>query len=270
MEDEKFNSISITGTAATIATLLGAESPRCAEKPISHVLEFALRAFGKARADRVFMYNPDAIAMWIFQKYTELFEGVFKNTQLGLPLKTVMPSVTPVCFASMYTGAVPAIHGIQSYTKPVLKTDTVFDALIRAGKKPVIVATEGDSMSKIFLEREMDYFFYPSVDECNEKAFELIEKDEYDLIALYNGNYDGKMHKFSPEGTEAIDALKANVKAFEAIGESIRTHWKNRDAALFFAPDHGCHEIDGGLGSHGLEMPEDMNIMHFYGMFPAR
>ena len=27
-----------------------------------------------------------------------------------------------------------------------------------------------------------------------------------------------------------------------------------------FMPDHGCHEIDGGAGSHGLMMPEDMNI----------
>ena len=30
--------------------------------------------------------------------------------------------------------------------------------------------------------------------------------------------------------------------------------------------DHGCHEIDGGCGSHGLDMPEDLNIHHFYGI----
>jgi hypothetical protein len=28
--------------------------------------------------------------------------------------------------------------------------------------------------------------------------------------------------------------------------------------------DHGCHEIDGGCGSHGLDMPEDLNIVHLY------
>ena len=31
-----------------------------------------------------------------------------------------------------------------------------------------------------------------------------------------------------------------------------------------FAMDHGCHEIDGGCGSHGLDMDEDLNIMHLY------
>ena len=31
---------------------------------------------------------------------------------------------------------------------------------------------------------------------------------------------------------------------------------------IFAAMDHGCHEIDGGCGSHGLDMPED--ILQFY------
>ena len=33
---------------------------------------------------------------------------------------------------------------------------------------------------------------------------------------------------------------------------------------LGFAMDHGCHEIDGECGSHGLDMPEDLNIVHSY------
>ena len=36
-------------------------------------------------------------------------------------------------------------------------------------------------------------------------------------------------------------------------------------AVFAFLPDHGCHEIDGNLRSHGLDMEEDMNIIHFYG-----
>jgi len=45
-------------------------------------------------------------------------------------------------------------------------------------------------MSKIYLEREMDYFFYDTVEAVNAKTAELIMKDEYDIIAVYNGNYD--------------------------------------------------------------------------------
>ena len=28
--------------------------------------------------------------------------------------------------------------------------------------------------------------------------------------------------------------------------------------------DHGCHEIDGDHGTHGLDMEEDLNIVHLY------
>ena len=28
--------------------------------------------------------------------------------------------------------------------------------------------------------------------------------------------------------------------------------------------DHGCHEIDDRCGSRGLDMSEDLNIVHLY------
>lgn len=257
-----FCPIKLTGVAASICEAAGVNPPESAEKSID-----IINSLTKDKGiDRVFMYNPDAVALWIFEKYTELFAPVMLNSDITLPLQSVMPSVTPVCFGTMYTGAEPSVHGIQSYTKPVIKTDSVFDAFIRAGKKPCIVSTGNDSMSKIFLEREMDYYIVETPDEANEKALELIREDKYDLICVYNGNYDGRMHRVGPEGEEAIEALKHNVKAYENFAEAIRKEWKEHKTLLAFAPDHGCHEIDGEAGSHGLMMPEDMNIIHFYGV----
>jgi predicted AlkP superfamily pyrophosphatase or phosphodiesterase len=257
-----FCPIKLTGVAASVCEAAGVNPPECADKSIE-----IINSLTKDKGiDRVFMYNPDAVALWIFEKYTELFSPVMLNSDITLPMQTVMPSVTPVCFGTMYTGAEPAVHGIQSYTKPVIKTDSVFDAFIRAGKKPCIVSTGNDSMSKIFLEREMDYYIVETPDEANKKALELIREDKYDLICVYNGNYDGRMHRVGPEGEEAIDALKHNVKAYETFAEAIRKEWTDHKTLLAFAPDHGCHEIDGEAGSHGLMMPEDMNIVHFYGV----
>lgn len=257
-----FCPLHLTGVAASVCGALGVEAPKSAAEP----LDVLTRLTEGKGIDRVFMYNPDAVALWIFEKYTDLFTPVMLNSDITLPLQTVMPSVTPVCFATMYTGATPDVHGIQSYTKPVVKTDSVYDALIRAGKKPCIVSTGNDSMSKIFLERDMDYFIVETPDEANEKALELIKEDKYDLISVYNGNYDGRMHRVGPEGGEAIEALKHNVKAYEAFAAAIKENWKDHKTLLAFAPDHGCHEIDGEAGSHGLMMPEDMNIIHFYGI----
>ena len=189
---------------------------------------------------------------------------VTDRTEHAAPFCVVMPSVTPVCFGTMYTGAQPCVHGIQKYVKPVIKIDTIFDAMIRSGKKPAIVCTAGDSMSKIYLEREMDYFFYPTVEEVNAKAAELILEDKYDFIAVYNGNYDSIMHKFGPESIEALGELRANSRTFGLFSELIANNWKQHNTLIGFAMDHGCHEIDGNCGSHGLDMEEDLNIVHHY------
>ena len=52
---------------------------------------------------------------------------------------SMVPPVTPVCFASMYSGLLPEKHGIKEYIKPVLKCRTVFDVVSEKGKKCAIV-----------------------------------------------------------------------------------------------------------------------------------
>ncbi len=259
--DDIYCPFSVTGVAASLTRALDVPPPQSAAPSLA-----AIDALVNGTVDRVLMYNPDAIALWLFEKYTQYFLPVMRHTQLTLPLQTVMPSVTPVCFASMYTGALPEVHGIRKYEKPVLTTDTVFDALIRAGKRPCIVSTGRDSMSLIFQERDMDYYIVDTEDEANAKAAALIAEDRYDLISVYNGNYDSRMHKFAPEGEPALEALRHNTAAFDTLAQQVRTHWTRYRTLLGFAPDHGCHEIDGDCGSHGLYMPEDMNIIHFYGV----
>jgi predicted AlkP superfamily phosphohydrolase/phosphomutase len=69
-----------------------------------------------------------------------LFREVVSFAPIEISLQSVTPPKTPVCFASLFTGAAPDQHGIRKYEKPVLKCDTLFDALIRAGKRGAIVA----------------------------------------------------------------------------------------------------------------------------------
>lgn len=258
----------ITSVAPSVARILGFAPPKCAGGGNPALEQLATDAFSGRKADRALLYNPDAIAHHLFAHYTDLFLPVLRHAPLALPMQSVMPSVTPVCFASMYTGALPDVHGIQAYVKPVLTCDTLFDAAIRAGRKPAIVSTCGDSISKIFLDRPMDYFLYDTVEEVNARAEELICEDQYDLIVIYNGNYDATMHRFSPEAPESLQALRDNAAAFDRFARLVKQHWTQHDTLLAFAPDHGCHPIDGGLGSHGLDMPEDMLIPHFYGAVP--
>ncbi|MBR6558549.1 MAG: alkaline phosphatase family protein [Clostridia bacterium] len=260
---------SLDTIAAALAYAMKIDPPEHANTANADFVRYLDESFGDTAADRVFMYNPDAIAEWVYRSYPQFLEEARLRCDLELPLSSVMPSVTPVNFATMYTGAQPVVHGIQKYTKPVLKIDTLFDALIRAGKKVAIIAYAQCSIGKIFLERDADYFIFENIEEVNAKAAEIILRDEHDFIVVYNGNYDSTMHKNGTEAPISLAELKVNSRIFGMFDEMIKTNWKGHNTLIGFAMDHGCHDIDAGCGSHGLDMDEDINIVHFYKTYTA-
>ena len=242
------------------------EKPQCAAEKNAALAEYIDQVFCGEKADRVIMYNPDAIAQWIYEKYADYLADAKSNIDVEIALTSVIPSVTPVCFGTMYTGAQPAVHGIQRYEKPVIRIDTLFDELIAAGKKVAVVTYGQCSLSRIFLERDMEYYHYENggIADVNAKALELILRDEHDLIVIYNGNYDTVMHKCGPENDQSLAELRVNAHEFAVISALVKTHWQKYNTLLGFAMDHGCHEIDGGCGTHGLDIREDLDIVHLY------
>lgn len=263
------NQNSLDGICAALAYAMGIDAPKYAAKPNSVLTEFVDKAFDGKKADKLIMYNPDAVAQWIYEKYPWFLNDAKQFVDVEIPLCCVMPSVTPVCFGTMYTGAQPEVHGIQGYKKPVITIDTLFDALIRAGKKIAIITYGSCSISRIFLERDIDYYHNEEgdVNWVNAVAAEVILADKHDVVIIYDGEYDTIMHKFGPESKEALSELKANAKGYAIICNLVERNYKGKNTLVGFAMDHGCHEIDGGCGSHGLDMDEDLNIVHFYKAF---
>ena len=260
------NPNSLDTVCAALTYALGIQPPKQAAAANADLTAYIDTVFGGEKADRVVMYNPDAIAQWIYEKYEFFCKQAKARADVEIPLRSVMPSVTPVCFGTMYTGAQPSVHGILKYEKPVITIDTLFDALLRAGKKPALITYGKCSLSRIYLEREMDYYHFEdgTIEQVNAKMAEVILRDEHDFILIYNGNYDSVMHKFGPESTEALAELRTNCHTFGMLCELIQSNWKQHNTLVGFAMDHGCHEIDGGCGSHGLDMEEDLNIVHLY------
>lgn len=262
-----YNTYSNTMIAGTIAELLGAPSP---EKADAARLEPLLELCAGG-VDRVLLYNPDAVAMWLYQKYPDKFLPVLRHARLMLPMRTVMPSVTPVCFGTIYTGALPEVHGITKYEKPVIRIDSLFDALLRAGKKPIILATEGCSMSKIFNERQMDYIFVgsdgsPDGMYCVDEAMKVLSDDKYDAVIVYEGNYDTVMHRCGVNSPEALHELEVNAAHFDRIVRQAKRLWSGKRALYGWVTDHGCHDTEIGRGSHGSDLEDDLNVAHFWGV----
>ena len=266
---------SLNTLAAALSYAMGIEPPACAAEKNEALSKYVDEALGGRKADRIFMYNPDAIAYWLQRKYPYFVETVQQNTDLAIPFWVPFPPVTPVCFGTMYTGAEPQVHGIVKYERPVIRIDTLFDALIRAGKKPLIISIRNCSMSLIFNERPMDYIVKDTVEEANAAAAEAILADEHDFIAVYNSNFDSRMHRTGPEDPRALAEMRYNDRMFGTFADLIRRHWTTHDTLMGYGMDHGCHarykekETGLSLGDHGYDMPEDREVCHYFKAIPA-
>ncbi len=257
----------ITNAPAHICQFMGAEKPAHADEPDKRFLDYMKLKCSENYKKRALIYNPDAVGMWLFKKYEELFKPVIDKIEIQLPVKSVYPSKTPVCFASMYSGVNPDIHGIKGYVKPVLTVETIFDTLSKANIRVAIAAVEKSSMSIIFSGRSIDYYIRNDDEAVIMKALELIENDSCDCLIVYNQEYDDTMHRTQPESQESIDALSRHIQAFSRLCEAAGRYWSQYETLVAFLPDHGVHLSDDGKGTHGADIPEDMEIMHFYGVY---
>ena len=256
---------SIGDLTPTVCELFGIPEPEtCGASAIAPVVDQAARIMGEGAMERMVLFCCDAMGEHQREHYPEVFERIEKIAPFRIPSVSVMSSVTPVCYGTIFTGAAPCVHGIQKYEKPVLQIDTLFDALARAGKNVAIISYNYCSIDTIFRRRDVDYYSFRTDKQSFECTLELIEKNNYDVIISYMTDYDAKQHKtgcFSPECTE-----QANFAAerFEKLAEAMDKHYSGMNRALVFVPDHGGHLIDETHGTHGFDIPEDMLVSHYY------
>lgn len=264
-----FNSISLTKTAATLAEAMEIRKPTYADEPIDQVMRMVKRLSKSGKAQKVLVYNPDAIGGWLYQKYNSEFTPVMERTRLVVPMLAAFPPVTPVCFGTMFSGAEPKTHGITVYEKKLITIETLFDVLPEAGKKTALITRTDSSMSKIFLNRPIDYDPKDSDAEALADGLEALKSKKYDFIEVYQMDYDDSIHETEPESKRSLEAMKRHIRDFARIVDCMSKVWNDQDVLFLFAPDHGIHKTIFGNGDHYCDMPEDMNMFHFYGFKPA-
>ena len=261
---DHYNFYPLKQFAATVADCMELSLPEAYAPSIGWAAKILKERLG-GKADRVVLYHADAVGLYIWQKYTNLFAPVYRHTTLNLPFVSTIESVTPVAHASMYTGLDPEQHGIQTYTRPQLTCDTLFDQLIRSGKKVAILAMEDSTFLHIFKGRELDYFAAKNAAQIREKAIELIQSDKYDVISIHTFEYDDAAHAFGPESKQALNAVSIEAENFAEIAKELQKFRDQHRILYSYSPDHGQHLTEGGTGSHGSKLIEDMNVLHFFG-----
>ncbi len=262
----------ITSITPTLCLLMGLDPPGLStDDVISEVVEAKRRIIGEPPVEKCFIYAPDAIGDATCRDYSADFETIARLAPLQIVLSSVMPTVTPVCFTSMFTGAMPDAHGIRRYEKPIIGCDTLFDALLRVVKKVAVVAVKESSIGLIFRNRSMSYFIEDYDEQVNERVLQLFRNDSYDFVLAYNQEYDDALHRTTHRSPEALRAMRNHLKSFEQLAKSFLNLYEDSTRLVLFSPDHGAHvDPETGRGSHGLDIPEDMEVRSFWGLYDRK
>ena len=256
----------ITSFTPTVCTLLGARVPaQCQDTPLEAVIAEAEKQLGPGeKVEKMLIFAPDACGIHLWDRFPEKLPEVESVAPLRIPIKVVMPSVTPVCFASMYSGATPEIHGIREYAKPVLTVETIFNTFPEANLKTAIASINGCSIDTIFRKRHITYISTESDAENHQFTRQLMEDPAYDVVLSYAMDYDSFAHAKGPFGDKAVAAFFTCIDYFRECSEWVDRYWGNYNRLLVWSPDHGQHETSPGHGGHGSDMPEDLYVYHFY------
>lgn len=257
---ERYSLINITKSLCNAMTM---PAPKFAINGIKQLDDFVTQKTNGKGVDKIVIFNPDAIGEWVAIKYKDLLKDVW-NSELCVQMSSVIPPKTPVCFGSIYTGAMPAQHGINHYEKKKIKIDSFFDALTRAGKKACIVTVVNQSMDILFRGRDIEYYPLKNDKEVVEKAVEIINSNQYDVICIYNQEYDDMMHRSHPKSLLSKRALKHYNQSYLTIKNAIAKAYVGQKTLYATITDHGVHREWYLLGSHGKDIEKDMNILHFY------
>ena len=257
--------MTIRSLTPTLTRLFGLATLRPSTDACIERVMKAAKELNISRIEKCLVFCPDAIGKVSLEKNTEVIKRIRKIAPIEIPIESVFPSVTPVCFASMFTGLSPEEHGIRKYERPILKCETVFDILISNGIKVAIIAVKNSSIDIIFRGRDIAYYSEEYDEEVRQRALGLFK--EYDFIVVYQQSYDDTLHKIGPYSAKAFQALFNHVRDFTELGESFNNNWSNYDRCIIFAPDHGAHyDVVKKKGTHGENIEEDMDLLHFFGI----
>lgn len=260
---DSFNSVPITAITKSLCMAMNINPPKYAKESVAMLDEFVREKTDAKGVDRVVIYNPDAIGEWIARKYSGLIPELM-GAELTVPMLSVFPPKTPVCFGSMYTGARPDEHGITHYEKKQIAIDSYFDALVRAGKRVTIVSVKAQSMDILYRGRDIDYYSVKNDREAVDKGIELIHENAHDVIIIYNQEYDDMLHRTHSKSFFAKRALKHYNDSYRRIKIAVNESYVGRKTLVGALTDHGSHRSKYILGTHGANIPKDMNILHFY------
>jgi predicted AlkP superfamily pyrophosphatase or phosphodiesterase len=242
--------------APTVCAILGLRPPRSSEtEPLLEVVE----SMGPSGRLAVVVIDALGVSTWINARIETPALNTLANRRL-LHLRSVMPTITPVNFATMLTGASAGAHTIRDRSEE-LKHETIFDALREKGGSSATAARALSSLG-ILISPHADE---PGIAESNTDeevtriALEALGRG-VDLVWVQLLDVDDAGHAYGPQSSRSVAA----VKEADAHLREIALGAREGGYGLIVLADHGQHTAvdEGGkvYGSHGTEMDDDIYV----------
>ena len=242
--------------ASTVCSVLGVPSPSSAETdPINEVIQ----SMGVVTRLIVVVIDAFGVSTWTAAgKLVKTFNSLARIHLVHV--KSVMPTITPVNFATMVTGAHPNVHGIRDRREKI-NVETIFD-ILREADRVSAAAARAESSLGILISPHVDrqYIAGSNIDEevCS-LALEALEGMP-DLLWVQLLDVDDAGHQHGPFSAESSAAAERDDRYLRKI---VRAAKRNGYSIMVLA-DHGQHSVshvDGRVSAtHGTNSDDDAYV----------
>jgi len=243
----------MTDVAPTLAAILDIPTPaQSSGEPIAEIVADLSGAQGCA------VVAPDALGMYPWGLWHQAMP--FLESLIGrhhVVLQAVMPTITPVNFTTMITGADQSGHGIQTKDQDI-GCETIFEVLAAHGKQGAAVGQEGCTMGDLIgrwaercgqIARRAPRY---EDDLVADTLLEVAAEATPEFLITQLVTTDDVFHQFKPSSAQVVPYLQAMDARLNRLVEGLA----ELDYAIIILSDHGQHDGDGG-GTHGTDCDED-------------
>ena len=246
----------ITAVAPTVASALGLRAPRCAGSPAVPAILRDLCGSGQ-----VGVLAPDALGLTVWQHWRKQMPFLTSlHAKRHLVLRSVRPTMTPVNFAALVTGAEPEVHGLRNKDGE-LKCESLFDVVREAGGASAGVGNAGYTGGQ-FLARYADLsgrVHPPDDDAVVKMTLHLAREHTPHFIITQLGDPDHTFHRVGPTSPEAAPVIRDTDRRVREVVTGLCA----LSYGVIVLADHSQHDVpaeDPGeyRGWHDdLVVPED-------------
>ncbi|MBN1350789.1 alkaline phosphatase family protein [candidate division KSB1 bacterium] len=246
---------SMTDIAPTVSQILKIPAP--AEATGTSIMEIA---DSLSSCEKLAIIAPDALGDFAWQQWQDEMPFLKSlHATHSLTLRSVLPSITPVNFATMVTGTDMNGHDIAS-REDNFACETLFDVIRNAGSKSAAVGLDNYTGS-VLLGRFADMCGNAgkgSDDDVADKILEFVERGAPRLIIAQLGRVDDVFHKFGPSSPLVVPMLRATDARLKRLVERL----KPLGYGIIILSDHGQHDIENPTdpnyrGTHGTDSDKD-------------